>query len=79
MHYSVLLEESVSNLNIIEAGNLVDAALGFAGHSSEILKRIQKGYLFAIDQDIDACQSSNLKLSKVGNNFKIINDNFVNI
>ena len=79
MHYSVLLEESISNLNIKEDGIYVDATLGFAGHSSEILKRIQKGYLFAFDQDIDACQASNLKLSKVGNNFKIINDNFVNI
>ena len=79
MHYSVLLEESISNLNIKEDGIYVDATLGFAGHSSEILKRIQKGYLFAFDQDIDACQTSNLKLSKVGNNFKIINDNFVNI
>ena len=79
MHYSVLLAESISNLNIKEDGIYVDATLGFAGHSSEILKRIQKGYLFAFDQDIDACQASNLKLSKVGNNFKIINDNFVNI
>ena len=79
MHYSVLLEESISNLNIKEDGIYVDATLGFAGHSSEILKRIQKGYLFAFDQDIDACRASNLKLSKVGNNFKIINDNFVNI
>ena len=79
MHYSVLLEESISNLNIKEDGIYVDATLGFAGHSSELLKRIQKGYLFAFDQDIDACQASNLKLSKVGNNFKIINDNFVNI
>ena len=42
MHYSVLLEESISNLNIKEDGIYVDATLGFAGHSSEILKRIQK-------------------------------------
>lgn len=79
MHKSVLLEESINYLNIHEDGIYVDATLGFAGHSSEILKRIQKGYLFAFDQDIDACQASYLKLNKVGNNFKIINDNFVNM
>lgn len=79
MHKSVLLEESISNLNIKDDGIYVDATLGFAGHSNEILKRIQKGYLFAFDQDSDACFYSNEKLSKIGSNFKIINDNFVNI
>ena len=51
-HISVLLEESINSLNIKEDGTYVDCTLGYAGHSSEILKRINKGFLFAIDQDM---------------------------
>ena len=39
-HKSVLLKESIDNLKIKKNGIYVDATLGYAGHSSEILKRI---------------------------------------
>lgn len=42
MHVSVLLNESIENLNIKEDGIYVDCTLGFAGHSKEILKRIKR-------------------------------------
>ena len=35
-HVSVLLNESISSLNIKEDGIYVDATLGYAGHSSAI-------------------------------------------
>ena len=54
MHISVLLQESIDSLNIKEDGIFVDCTLGYAGHSSEILKRIKRGSLFAFDQDQDA-------------------------
>ena len=38
MHISVLLQESIAALNLKEDGIYVDATLGYAGHSSEILK-----------------------------------------
>ncbi len=76
MHISVLLNESIEGLNLKEDGIYVDCTLGYAGHSSEILKRIKKGYLFAIDQDKDAIKSSQERLSKIGNNFTIIKSNF---
>ena len=79
MHISVLLKESIDSLNLKEDGIYVDSTLGYAGHSSEILKRVRRGYLFAFDQDIDAVKYSEEKLSKSFNNYKIINDNFVNI
>lgn len=75
-HVSVLLNESIEGLNLKEDGIYVDCTLGYAGHSSEILKRIKKGYLFAIDQDKDAIDSSQKRLSKIGNNFTIIKSNF---
>ena len=79
MHKSVLLEEAISALNLKEDGIYVDATLGYAGHSSQILKRVRRGYLFAFDQDSDAITYSKKKLSEISNNFLVINDNFVNI
>ena len=78
-HISVLLEESIDNLNLKDNSIVVDCTLGYAGHSSEILKRIKSGKLFAFDQDLDAIKSSLDRLSKIGTNFEIINSNFVNI
>ena len=80
MHISVLLNESIDGLNIKEDGIYVDCTLGRGGHSSEILKRIKRGgYLFAFDQDKDAINTSKKRLEEIGNNFTIINSNFVNI
>ena len=79
MHVSVLLNESIENLNIKEDGIYVDCTLGFAGHSKEILKRIKKGKLFAFDQDGEAINYSKKILDQISSNYEIINSNFVNI
>ena len=78
-HVSVLLNESISSLNLKENSIIVDATLGYGGHSSSILDRIKKGYLFAFDQDSEAIRHSTDRLSKVGTNFTIIKSNFVNM
>lgn len=78
-HISVLLNECIENLNLKEDNVIVDCTLGYAGHSSEILKRINKGFLFAFDQDDEAILSSTDRLNKIGNNYEIIKSNFVNI
>ncbi len=79
MHVSVLLNESIENLNIKEDGIYVDCTLGYAGHSSQILKRIKKGKLFAFDQDGEAIEYSKKILGQINDNYEIINSNFVNI
>ncbi len=79
MHYSVLKNELVEALSIKEDGIYVDATLGYAGDSKEILKRIKKGYLFAFDQDFEAIKYSNEVLSKINNNYKLFNTNFSNM
>ena len=77
-HKSVLLEESINFLDIKENGVYVDATLGFGGHSLEILKRINKGFLFAFDQDSEAIEYSKARL-KDYQNYKIIKSNFANM
>ena len=78
-HISVLLNESISSLNLKENSIIVDATLGYGGHSSYILDRIKKGYLFAFDQDSEAIRHSTDRLSKIGTNFTIIKSNFVHM
>lgn len=78
-HKSVLLDEAINYLNIKSDGIYVDATLGFAGHSSEILRRASKGYLYAFDKDVSAISYSKEKLSKIGDNFKIFNTGFMNM
>lgn len=79
MHYSVLKQELIESLNIKEDGIYVDATLGYAGDSKEILKRIKKGCLVCFDQDKEACEYSDKVLKDIGSNYKIFNTNFVNM
>ena len=53
-HVPVLLEESVSGLNIDPDGVYLDLTFGGGGHSREILKRLKDGCLIGFDQDEDA-------------------------
>lgn len=79
-HKSVLLDEVIKYLNVKQDGIYIDATVGYAGHSGEVLKKLnKKGFLFAFDQDDEAIEFSNNKLSKIGDNFKIIKSNFVDM
>ena len=54
-HIPVLLEESVSLLNIKPDGVYLDGTFGRGGHSKKILSQLNdKGRLFAIDKDPQA-------------------------
>lgn len=77
MHYSVMKDVAIDFLNVRPEGIYVDATLGYAGHATEILKRIKKGFLFAFDADNTAIDYSRQKLLNVGSNFKIIHSNFM--
>ena len=78
-HISVLLQESIDALNLKEDSIIVDCTLGYGGHSSYILQRIKKGFLFAFDQDSEAIRHSTNRLQAIGTNFTIIKSNFVNL
>ena len=78
-HYSVLLNEAIEGLNIKSDGIYVDATLGYGGHSSEILKKLNTGHLYCFDQDVDAIIYSDERLKEINNNYTIIHSNFVNM
>lgn len=75
-HYSVMCKEIIDSLNIKSDGIYVDATLGYAGMSSKILEKLDTGLLIGIDQDKEAREYSDKLLSKIGNNYKIIDANF---
>ncbi len=79
MHKSVLLLECLENLNLSLGSIVVDCTLGYGGHSSEILYRIPNGFLYAFDQDTEALQSSQKRLSNIADNYELIYSNFSHI
>jgi len=80
-HISVLLNESIDNLNIKKDGIYVDATLGGGGHSSLILSKLSsKGHLYSFDVDDYSILRAKEKLEKVGkDNYTIIKSNFENL
>ena len=71
-HVSVLLKESIENLNILPGGKYVDLTFGAGGHSRSILHNLSaKGHLYAFDQDADAVANA-----LVDERFTLIEANF---
>ena len=75
-HIPVLLNETITGLNIKPDGIYVDLTLGRGGHSGEILKKLQKGHLYGVDQDEVAIEESRRYLETISNNFTLIHKNF---
>ena len=79
-HYSVLLNETIEQLNIRPDGIYVDGTLGGAGHSYEICKRLgEDGRLIGIDQDADAIKAAGRRLEGFGDKVTIVRSNYSNM
>ena len=77
-HYSVLLNETIDNLNIKPDGVYVDCTLGGAGHSNLIASRLsEKGRLIGIDRDEFALGKARERLAKYGDRIILLHTNFV--
>ena len=75
-HYSVLLNETIDNLNIKPDGIYVDGTLGGGGHSYEIAKRLTTGHLYGFDQDTDALAAAGERLKEFGDKVTRIHSNY---
>ena len=76
-HVSVLLNESIDGLDIKKDGTYVDATLGRAGHSYQILKKLSNlGKLYCFDKDIEAMETSRELLSTVSPQFELIHADY---
>ena len=79
-HKSVLLYETVDELNIKPDGIYVDGTLGGGGHSYEIAKRLSGGgRLIGIDQDEDAIKAACKRLEPYMDRVTIVRNNYCNM
>lgn len=79
-HYSVLLNETIENLNIKPDGIYVDGTLGGGGHAYQVASRLsEKGRLIGIDQDADAIEAAGERLKEFGDKITIIRSNYANM
>lgn len=79
-HTSVLLLETVDNLNIRPDGIYVDGTLGGGGHASEVCRRLgERGRLIGIDQDEDAIRAAGERLSPYADRVTIVRSNYENM
>ena len=79
VHIPIMLSECIEGLNIKPSGIYADGTLGGAGHSSEIIKRIDTGILIGIDKDSEAIAVARERLKQYGEKVKFVHNDFTNI
>jgi len=76
-HYSVMLKETIEQLNIRPAGIYVDGTLGGGGHAFEVCRRLSgEGHFYGIDQDAAAIQAAKERLAEFGDKVTILRSNY---
>ncbi len=79
-HTSVLLQETIENLDIKPEGIYVDGTLGGGGHASQVAASLQgTGRLIGIDQDADAIEAAGKRLESFKERVTLIRDNYCNM
>lgn len=73
-HISVLLNETISALNVRPFGIYVDGTAGGGGHSLEIAKQLTTGFLYALDRDPEAVNAAGQRLA--GLRAEVVQSNF---
>lgn len=66
-HEPIMVNEILNGLALKPTDIVMDCTLGGAGHSSEIIKRIEKGFLLGLDKDDEALAYSAKRLENFKN------------
>ncbi len=79
-HTSVLLQETIGQLNIRPDGIYVDGTLGGGGHAYEVLSRLSEhGRLIGIDQDADAIRAASIRFGRFQDRVSIVRSNYADM
>ena len=79
-HTSVLLWETIENLDIKPDGIYVDGTLGGGGHSFHICEKLgENGRLIGIDQDADAICAATKRLEQFSDKVSVVRNNYCNM
>lgn len=78
-HTSVLLEQTIENLDIKPEGIYLDGTLGGGGHAFAVASKLRgEGRLIGIDQDEDAIAAAGERLEPYKERITLIRDNYAN-
>lgn len=78
-HTSVLLKQTIENLEIKPEGIYLDGTLGGGGHAFAVVSKLKgKGRLIGIDQDEDAIAAAGERLKPYEERITLIRDNYAN-
>ncbi len=76
-HYSVMLHETVEQLNVRPDGIYADGTLGGGGHAFELCSRLTDGgHLYGFDQDAAAVEAAGERLSVYKDRVTVIRSNY---
>lgn len=79
-HTTVLLKETVDELNVRPDGIYVDCTLGGAGHSEYLVSHLSEdGRLICFDQDMTAIENAKIKLAPYIDRVTFVHSNFRNL
>ena len=78
-HYSVMLHETIEQLNINPDGIYVDGTLGGGGHAYEVCSRLKNGHFYGIDQDDAAIAAASARLQPMQESMRNTSNNMVSI
>ena len=78
-HYSVLLGETIEQLQVKADGIYVDGTLGGGGHAYEVCSRLKGGHFYGIDQDDAAIEAAGKRLAPFGDRVTILRENYCNM
>lgn len=78
-HYSVLLAETIEQLQIKPEGVYVDGTLGGGGHAWEVCRRLTTGRFIGIDQDESAVRAAGDRLAPFGKKATVVRENYRNM
>lgn len=78
-HLPVLLGEIVQVLGEVGDETVVDATLGFGGHSAAILEAFTEARVIGFDQDESALKLAEKRLERFGARVELVHSNFANL
>ncbi len=76
LHESVLSDETIHYLDVVENGTYVDATLGLGGHTEKILEVNESVRVIGIDQDSEAIRLTRKRLKYFAGRIKFAHANF---
>lgn len=78
-HESVMLKETIRDLNLKPGGTYVDMTFGRGGHTKQMMKKLTSGTIIGLDLDDEAIKEGRKLVVKEGITFHLVKANFKDV